>query len=58
MQIRMGCEPRVAEFQFTELVKGESLVKYAGMQKACRVYLKWVRHGRYKSARITELQLV
>jgi hypothetical protein len=27
------------------------------MQKACRVYFKWVRQGRYKSARITELQI-
>jgi hypothetical protein len=29
----------VAEFPFTELVKGESLVKYAGMQKACRFFV-------------------
>jgi hypothetical protein len=26
------------------------MVKYAGMQRACRVYLKWVRHGRYRTA--------
>jgi hypothetical protein len=34
-----GVRAKVAEFQFTELVKGESLVKYAGMQKACRAFV-------------------